>query len=83
MLLIRESRGLLLGEVMSRHATDDIQRITQSCDGVSAVNCPLTLHFGPEFILPELGLRFAPGLSRSADVSRPFRLRLREFDCAT
>jgi cation diffusion facilitator family transporter len=63
LLLIRESRDLLMGEAMSRQASDDIRRIARSCGGVSEVDRPLTLYFGPEFILVALDVGFSPDLN--------------------
>jgi cation diffusion facilitator family transporter len=63
LLLIRESRGLLLGEAMSKHAIDDIRQITRSCKGVSAVNRPLTLYFGPDVILLAMEVEFDSSLN--------------------
>jgi len=62
-LLIRESRGLLIGETMGREAVEYIRRIAQECEGVAAVNRPLTLYFGPEFILLALEVEFSPDLN--------------------
>jgi cation diffusion facilitator family transporter len=63
MVLIRESHDLLMGEAMSRKASDDIRRIARACRGVSEVDRPLTLYFGPEFILVALDVGFSPDLN--------------------
>jgi cation diffusion facilitator family transporter len=69
-LLIRESKGLLLGEAMSRAATEDIRRIAQNCPGVAGANRPLTLYFGPEFILLALEVEFLPGVEVATAIDR-------------
>ena len=63
LILIRESRGLLLGEAMGEDATDDIRRIVGSCKGVIEVSRPLTLYFGPEVILLAMDMEFALDLT--------------------
>lgn len=62
-VLARESKGLLLGEAMARQAREDIRRIVRECDGVSAAQLPLTLYFGPQFILLAIKVEFARHLT--------------------
>ncbi len=62
-ILARESKGLLLGEAMGPQASDDIRRIAQQCEGVTAANRPLTLYFGPDFILLAIEVEFSSRLS--------------------
>lgn len=62
-VLARESKSLLLGEAMSGEAREEIQRMVQQCDGVVQASRPLTLYFGPEYILVAIDVEFAAGLA--------------------
>jgi len=62
LVLIREIRGLLLGEAMGREAIEDIRRIARSCKGVVEVSRPLTLYFGPNVILLAMDVEFSSEL---------------------
>ena len=65
-VLARESKSLLVGEAMSAKAREEIRRIVTACDGVMQANRPLTLYFGPDFILLAMEVEFAPGLAGAA-----------------
>ncbi len=69
LILIRESRGLLLGEAMGKAATENIRRIVRSCEGVIEVSRPVTLYFGPDVILLAVDVEFASDLT-AGDVIR-------------
>ncbi len=65
-VLARESKSLLVGEAMGVKAREEICRIVTACDGVVQANRPLTLYFGPDFILLAIEVEFAPGLGGAA-----------------
>ncbi len=61
-VLARESRGLLLGEAMTRIDVEQVRQIAESDPDVEHVSTPLTSHFGPKTVLLALEVEFAPGL---------------------
>ncbi len=62
-VLVRESKGLLIGEGMDRQTLDQIRRLAESDQGVVRVGGPLTMYFGPDSILLALDVEFEKGLS--------------------
>jgi cation diffusion facilitator family transporter len=58
-----ETKGLLLGEAANRHVVRDIREVVSTHEDVAKVNEVLTMHVGPNFILVNISVRFAPGLS--------------------
>lgn len=61
-LLVRESKGLLLGESVEPDVLEDIRAIVGSDPAVARAKYPLTMHLGPEEVLMNLELDFRPGL---------------------
>jgi cation diffusion facilitator family transporter len=61
-LLVRESKGLLLGESVEPDILEDIRAIVGSDPAVAKAKYPLTMHLGPEEVLMNLELDFRPGL---------------------
>jgi cation diffusion facilitator family transporter len=61
-LLVRESKGLLLGESVEPDILEDIRAIVDSDPAVARAKYPLTMHLGPEEVLMNLELDFHPGL---------------------
>jgi cation diffusion facilitator family transporter len=61
-LLVRESKGLLLGESVEPGILEDIRAIVGSDPAVAEAKYPLTMHLGPEEVLMNLELDFRPGL---------------------
>jgi cation diffusion facilitator family transporter len=60
--LVRESKGLLLGESADPAVVRDIHDMARSLPAVADVRYPLTMHFGPEEVLLNLEIDFRPGL---------------------
>lgn len=60
MLLIRESRGLLVGEGVSPETARAIQEIARGEAGVRDVGRVLSMYVGPEDVLVTFDLHFAP-----------------------
>ena len=60
--LVRESKGLLLGESADPAVVQDIHEMARSLPAVADVRCPLTMHFGPQEVLLNLEIDFRPGL---------------------
>lgn len=60
--LVRESKGLLLGESADPAIVKEIRDLARSLPAVADVQCPLTMHFGPEEVLLNLEIDFRPGL---------------------
>ena len=60
--LVRESRGLLIGESASADVVEGIQRLAGADPAVQHARSPLTMHLGPSQILANLELEFKPGL---------------------
>jgi cation diffusion facilitator family transporter len=62
-ILIIESKGLLVGEAAAPEVVSGIRRVLEEDEAVEEVESLLTLHFGPHEILLNLEVRFAPELS--------------------
>lgn len=58
--LIYQCRGLLVGEGVSRDTAREIRDIASGVDHVRHVSHPLTMYFGPDYVLLTLDVRFAP-----------------------
>ena len=58
-LLVRESRGLLIGEGVRASTVAEICRVAHSYDGVLAVGRPLTMYIGRHDVLLAMDLQFA------------------------
>ncbi len=61
--LVYQSRGLLIGESADKRLVARIQQIAQAEPGVVRVCRPLTMHFGPNQLLVNMGIQFSPDLS--------------------
>ena len=62
-LLVRESRGLLIGEGVRPSTADAVRRIASQQRGVAAVGRPLSMYIGRQEVLLTLELQFEPGAS--------------------
>lgn len=62
-LLIHESRSLLVGEGVDRDMASEIRRLAQADDAVASVAQPLTMYFGPDEVLLNLDVKFHSGIS--------------------
>ena len=62
-LLVNESRKLLLGESADQQAVDDMQRIAQRDSDVQRVDRPLTMQLGPREVLLLLDVEFRDELT--------------------
>jgi cation diffusion facilitator family transporter len=67
-VLVRESKGLLIGEGMDKQTLEKIRRLAESDRGVVRVGGPLTMYFGPESIMLALDVEFENKFS-SAEVT--------------
>ena len=61
-LLVRESRGLLIGESAAPEIVEGIRCLAAADHAVEHARPPLTMHLGPSQILANLELEFRPGL---------------------
>lgn len=68
-LLIREARGLLIGEAASGETLRSIRRIVNEEEGVYQSGKPLTMYFGPDDVLLALDVQFDSGLT-SGEIAR-------------
>lgn len=57
-ILIWETRGLLIGESVDHERANAIRELILRDDAVDDADWPLTMHFGPEDVLLNLSLRF-------------------------
>ncbi|WP_419806190.1 hypothetical protein [Terriglobus sp.] len=64
LLLIVESRALLVGEGADLSTLRVIRSLAQAEPGVEVVGYPLTMYFGPQSILLTMNIRFAKALHR-------------------
>ncbi len=62
-LLVRESKGLLIGEGVDRETAGEICRLAEADAVVERVNHPLTMHFGPNTILLAMEIQFRKGIT--------------------
>ena len=58
-----ETKGLLIGEAANQHVVRDIRDVVSGYESVARTNEVLTMHVGPNFILVNISVRFAKGLS--------------------
>jgi cation diffusion facilitator family transporter len=63
LLLIIESKGLLIGEGVDLPTLQKLRELVQSEPSVSKVRRILTMHFGPQTVLLTMDLEFRPGLT--------------------
>jgi cation diffusion facilitator family transporter len=63
LLLVVETKDLLLGESMGRMAVANIRRLAEAEPHVEQAARPLTMHLGPHEVLVNLDLQFRRGLS--------------------
>jgi cation diffusion facilitator family transporter len=64
LLLIIETKALLVGEGANLTVLRQIRRLTQAQDGVELAGYPMTMYFGPENVLLTMNIRFRQSLSR-------------------
>ena len=64
-LLMRESRGLLVGEGVKPETASEIQDIARSAPGVREVGRVLSMYVGPEDVLVTFAVTFAPEMPAS------------------
>ena len=62
-ILVAETKGLLLGESASPEIRESIKTIVQSDGAVSAMETPITFHIGPTDIMLALNIEFKDELS--------------------
>lgn len=63
-LLMGESKALLIGEGVSLEELREIRTITQQQQGVDRAGYPMTMFFGPESVLLTMNVRFSHALTR-------------------
>jgi cation diffusion facilitator family transporter len=61
--LARETKGLLIGESAEPEIIASIEKLADQIPSVETVNEALTLHMGPDYVLLNLSLDFADGVS--------------------
>jgi cation diffusion facilitator family transporter len=59
----RENRGLLLGESASPQVVAELRALAERDEAVRRVECPLTMHLGPDDLLVNLVVQFHANLS--------------------
>ena len=65
-LLVRESRGLLIGEGIRASTAAEVCRIARSYEGVVAASRPLSMYIGRHEVLLAMDLQFAQHTSAAA-----------------
>ena len=65
-LLVAETKGLLVGESASKVVRESIKSIVKSDDAVSDMGPPITLHLGPRDVLLAMNIEFHNDLSADA-----------------
>jgi cation diffusion facilitator family transporter len=74
LFLVRESRGLLVGEAAGREVVRDILRIAESDPCVARAARPLSMHLGPNEILVNMDVEFKSDISAEEVVRAVDRL---------
>jgi divalent metal cation (Fe/Co/Zn/Cd) transporter len=74
LVLVRETKGLLVGERADPRAVQSIKDIAERDRSVLAVGPPLTMQLGPDEVLLNLDVRFHPNLSASEQIAAVDRL---------
>src|SRR5262249_59397491 len=62
-ILVYESRGLLIGEGADPQMLASIRALTEADPGVERLNQPLTMYFGPHTVLLAMDVQFRKELS--------------------
>jgi len=62
-LLAYESKGLLIGEAVAPEVLKDIRALAEADPAVKCLAKSLTMHFGPEEVLLNMGIIFRPELT--------------------
>ena len=62
-LLATETKGLLLGEAADESIIESVRRIASSDAAVTAVDDPVTIHYGPNTVVLNLDIEFDDALS--------------------
>jgi cation diffusion facilitator family transporter len=80
LLLVREARGLLVGEGVQPHTAAAIVALARGHPEVVATGPVLSMYIGPREALLLLELRFAPGVAaaRAAQVAEALRAEVRD-----
>jgi cation diffusion facilitator family transporter len=73
-VLIYESRGLLIGEGINADTARSIRGIVLADASVHATGYPLTMYLGPDEVLLTLDVEFVPGLSAEETTAAVWRL---------
>lgn len=79
-VLVRESKGLLIGEQASSELSQSILALAESQDGVEGANGVLATHLAPDQVVVTLSLEFADAL-RTPEIEeavRSLEARIRE-----
>lgn len=63
LVLVIETKGLLIGESASFETRESIKQIVKSDDAVTRMDAPITLHFGPQDIMLAMNIEFKDDLS--------------------
>lgn len=73
-ILVAETKGLLVGESASPEVRESIKTIVQADEAVSAIANPITFHLGPRDIMLALNIEFKDDLSADAIESATRRI---------
>jgi cation diffusion facilitator family transporter len=65
-LLVRESRGLLIGEGLGQATTDEICRMVRAHECIQSLTRPLSMYIGRHEVLLTLDVKFKPQTSAEA-----------------
>lgn len=76
-LLLRETKGLLLGESADREVVESIRRVAMQDPAITGVGRLMTMHMGPREVLVNLDLQFNRGLGAEEVEQAVMRLESR------
>lgn len=74
LMLIYESRGLLIGESANPEIVASIREIVAEDPAIRTARAPLTMHLGPLDVLLNLDVEFEPGISAREQVAAVARI---------
>ena len=76
-LLMRESRGLVIGEGVRRDTTRHIRAMVAAEPSVRQVAMPLSMYIGPDEVLLTIDVEFDPTIN-AGELVKSIELRIRE-----
>lgn len=75
-LLVRESRSLLMGETVSATESEQVRQLIEAKEGIRQVSRLRSTYLGPEEVLLQVDIRFAPDMQAGDIAEKIVEIRL-------